>query len=126
MPEFLKPMLRDEVSIVLDSKGLEYTEDAADAILTMAYLHKLLSTEDVAREDAWGTLAPGGDSRFIAEVHVKLENSITRDLVWSGTLSKLHYAAVGSYMHDAPARLAMKDAFARLFADYPNRILEEP
>lgn len=125
MPEFLKPMLRDEVSIVLDSKGLEYTEADADAVLTMTYIHWLLSKEENAREVAWGTLSPGGDSRFIAKVDVELKNSVTREVVWSGTMSKHHYAAIGAYMHDVPARSAMRKAFSALFADYPNRILEE-
>jgi hypothetical protein len=125
MPEFLKPMLRDEASIALDSKGLEYTEGDGDAVLTMTYIHWLLSKEEDAREVAWGTLSPGGDSRFIAKVHVALKNSVTREVVWSGTMSKYHYVAVGSYMHAVPARSAMRKAFNALFADYPNRILEE-
>ena len=33
MPEFLKPMLRDEASIVLATKGLNYSEGDADALL---------------------------------------------------------------------------------------------
>ncbi len=125
MPEFLKPMLRGEVSIVLDSKGLEYTEGDADAVLTMTYVHRQLSTEDVARKVVWGTLSPGGDSRFIAEVHSELKNSITREVVWSGTMSNLHNVAIGAYMHDVPARSAMRKAFSTLFAGYPNRILED-
>jgi hypothetical protein len=125
MPEFLKPMLRDEVSMVLDSKGLEYTEGDAHAVLTMMYVHRLLSKEDVERKVAWGTLSPGGDSRFVAEVHAELKKSVTNEVIWSGTLRKLHNVAIGAYMHDAPARSAMREAFKVLFADYPNRILED-
>jgi hypothetical protein len=125
MPEFLKPMLRDEVSIVLAGKGLEYTEGDSDAILTMTYVHRLLSTEDDVRKDARGTVSPGGVSRFVAEVHTELKNSVTREVVWSGVLSKRHNVALDAYMHDDPARSAMRKAFNTLFADYPNRLLED-
>lgn len=121
MPEFLKPMLRDEVSLVLNSKGLDYTEGNADSILTMAYVDQPLTQQAIDANEAWGSLSPGGDTRFIAEVHIKLKNSVTQELVWSGVMSKLHNVSVGSYMHEAPARAAMRNAFFALFADYPDR-----
>ena len=49
MPEFLKPMLRDEAAIVLDTKGLEYTEGDAHAVLRMSYVHNLIPPELPAR-----------------------------------------------------------------------------
>ena len=125
MPEFLKPMLRDEVSLVLSSKGLDYTEGDADSVLTMAYVDQPLTQEAIDANEAWGSLSPGGDTRFIAEVHLKLNNSVTQELVWSGVMSKLHNVSVGSYMHEAPARAAMRDAFFALFADYPDRIVDQ-
>jgi hypothetical protein len=125
MPEFLKPMLRDEVSLVLSSKGLDYTEGDADSVLTMAYVDQPLTQEAIDANEAWGSLSPGGDTRFIAEVHLKLNNSVTQELVWSGVMSKLHNVSVGSYMHEAPARAAMRDAFFALFADYPDRIVDK-
>lgn len=121
MPEFLKPMLRDEVSLVLSSKGLDYTEGDADSVLTMTYVDQPLTQEAIDANEAWGSLEPGGDTRFIAEVHIKLNNSVTHELIWSGVISKLHNVSVGSYMHEAPARAAMRNAFFALFADYPNR-----
>jgi len=125
MPEFLKPMLRDEVSLVLSSKGLDYTEGDADSILTLAYMDRPLAREAVDANEAWGSLSPGGDTRFIAEVHLNLTNSVTHELVWSGVMSKLHNVSMGSYMHEAPARAAMRDAFFALFADYPDRVVEK-
>ena len=125
MPEFLKPMLRDELNLVLSSKGLDYTEGDADSILTLAYVDRPLTQEAIDENEAWGSLAPGGDTRFIAEVHLKLRNSVTQEMIWSGVMSKLHNVSVGSYMHEAPARSAMRDAFFALFADYPDRIIDQ-
>ena len=71
-------------------------------------------------DDFSRTLSPGGDTRFIAEVHVDLTNSVTGELIWSGLLSRYHNVVMGSYMHDAPARAAMRQAFSDLFAGYPN------
>lgn len=125
MPEFLKPMLRDEVSVVLDSKGLEYTEGDAHAVLTMTFVHRPLPMEGSAQEMTPGAVSADYDARFIAEIRVEMKNSVTHELLWSGAISKLHNATRGSYMHEAPARAAMRKALIALFADYPNWILED-
>lgn len=119
-PEFLKPMLRDEASIVLDMKGLEYTEGDAHAILRMTFVNRTLSANEAARDEAWETIAPGGGVRFIAEVQVELSNSVTGEKIWAGSMGRVHNVYEGSYMHDAPARTAMRNAFLVMFADYPN------
>jgi len=120
MPEFLKPMLRDEASLVLDTKGLEYTEGDAHAILLMTFVNRTLSAPDSARDEAWETTAPAGGVRFIAEVQLELKNSVTGERLWAGTMGRMHNVYEGSYMHDAPAKSAMRNAFLEIFADYPD------
>lgn len=120
MPEFLKPMLRDEASLVLDTKGLDYTEGDAHAILLMTFVNRTLSSDESARDEAWETIAPGGGVRFIAEVQVELKNSVTGEKLWAGTMGRVHNVYEGSYMHDAPAKSAMRNAFLEIFADYPD------
>ena len=122
-PEFLKPMLRDEAAIVLDTKGLEYTEGDAHAILHMSFVNRTLSAEDSELE-GWERVAPGGGVRFVAQVQVELRNSVTGERIWAGTMQRIHNVYEGSYMHDAPARAAMRNAFMEMFADYPNRELD--
>ena len=124
-PEFLKPMLRDEAAIVLDSKGLEYTEGDADAVLLMRFENITMTREQEEQLEAWERIAPGGGVRFMARVQLEMCNSVTRDTIWSASLQRLHNVYEGSYMHDAPARAAMRDAFMEIFADYPNRYLEQ-
>lgn len=123
MPEFLKPMLRDEASIVLDSKGLDYTEGDADAVLTMTYIDTPLSSDNAGQDEEQG--APGVGAQFIAEVRVELKNSVTGELISSGSVSRIHNVTVGAYMHEAPAREAMRKAFIGLFADYPDPIVDD-
>jgi len=121
MPEFLKPMLRDEASVVLDMKGLEYTEkDGADAILNMTFINRTLETGEAAQDEAWETISPGGGVRFIAEVRLKMTDAASGEKVWSGNMDRVHNVYEGSYMHDAPGRAAMRDAFLDMFADFPN------
>ena len=117
-PEFLKPMLRDEAAIVLGAKGREYTEGPADAVLTMGYVDKTLerSSEEL---EAWERIAPGGGVRFIAEVQMRMTAAGSEEVLWSGTMQRIHNVYEGSYMHDAPARAAMRSAFVEVFADLP-------
>jgi len=120
MPEFLKPMLRDEASVVLDTKGLEYTEGDAHAILSMTFVNRTLTAVNSARDEAWETTAPAGGVRFIAEVQLELKKSVTGEMLWAGTMGRVHNVYEGSYMHDAPAKSAMRNAFLEMFADYPD------
>lgn len=122
-PEFLKPMLRDEASIVLAQKGLQYTEGDADAVLKMTFVNKTLEQDEEDLE-GWQRSAPGGGVRFIALVEMEMNNAVTGERIWSGSMQRVHSVYEGSYMHDAPARAAMRDAFRRIFADYPNPELE--
>lgn len=122
-PEFLKPMLRDEAAIVLNAKGLRYTEGSADAVLKMTFINKTLE-RDQERIEAWEKTAPAGGVRFVAQVVLEMTHSVTGELVWSGSMQRTHTVYEGSYMHDAPARAAMRTAFLEMFADYPDRRLE--
>ena len=125
MPEFLKPMLRDEASTVLHTKDLEYTEGDADAVLKMAYVDKTYEGPEARRDEAWETNAPAGGMRFIAEVQMELRNTVTNELIWAGSMSRIHNVYEGSYMHEAPARAAMRNAFTELFSDLPDPVLDE-
>jgi hypothetical protein len=121
MPEFLKPMLRDEAAIVLDGKGLEYTEGDAQAILKMTYVHNPLPEDSLEKPlDSLGeSSAPGITTRFMAEVKIEMRDAVSQELIWSGMMVRAHHVQMGAYMHDQPARAAMRDAFATLFAEYP-------
>jgi len=121
-PEFLKPMLRDEASIVLASKGIDYTEGDADAVLTFTYIHTPLTGDQADQDMAGGSGTPGDGTKFMAEVRVELKNTVTGELISSGSVSRAHNVTVGAYMHEAPARAAMRNAFVELFADYPDPI----
>ncbi len=118
-PEFLKPMLRDEASLVLAEHGFEYTEGDAESILLMTFVNKTME-ESPEEQEAWERIAPGGGVRFIAQVVLELRESVSRELIWSGSMQRIHNVYEGSYMHDAPARLAMRAAFSELFASLPN------
>jgi len=119
-PEFLKPMLRDEASIALSTKGLEYVEGDAHAILMMTYVNRTLESGEAARDEAWETIAPGGGVRFIAEVQLEMTDAVSHEKIWAGSMARVHNVYEGSYMHEAPARTAMRNAFLDMFADFPN------
>lgn len=127
MPEFLKPMLRDEVSRVLSPKGLAYTEGEADAVLLMTFVNEPLPSD----VELAGTEAGDGAiseqvvaARFNARVEVEVRDSVTGERIWTGWISRRHYVPDGAYMHDAPARQAMREAFAGVFAEWPDRRTE--
>jgi len=121
VPEFLKPMLRDSAATVLAAKGLEYTEGDAHAILQMTYVDKTLEEESNYDLEAWEKVAPGGGVRFIAEVLLEIRDAVSGERIWSGSMQRIHNVYEGSYMHDEPAKAAMRQAFAEIFAGYPDQ-----
>jgi hypothetical protein len=124
-PEFLKPMLRDSVSIVLDSKGLQYTEGEAHAILAMRYVDRTLTRQEETDIESWERVAPGGGIRFMAVVEMEMTDSVTGERIWAGSMQRVHNVYEGSYMHDEPAKAAMRVAFMEIFAGFPNPGLEQ-
>ena len=121
-PEFLKPMLRDEASIALANHGYDYTEGDADAILLMTFVNKTLE-QNPEEQEAWERIAPGGGVRFIAQVVITMSDSVSGERIWAGDMQRIHNVYEGSYMHDIPARAAMRDAFVELFGSLPDRTI---
>lgn len=124
MPEFLKPMLRDEASRVLATKGLSYTEGTGDAVLMMSLINRPLDP-DVAfieGDDGEAKRAVTTAVRFDARVEIEMRDSVSRDRIWSATMNRVHYAPEGAYMHEEPAREAMRSAFRSIFANFPTRM----
>jgi hypothetical protein len=115
MPEFLKPMLRDEVSRVLRTRHLAYTEGVADAVLTIAFSSSPMARDDTRREGENDALV-----HFEAELNLEFRNSVTDERIWSGTMSRAHHVAEGETMHDDRARSALRVALSELFADFPD------
>jgi len=127
-PDFLKPMLRDEVSQVLAAKGIAYTEGEADAVLLMTFVNEPLPSD----VELAGTEAGDGATsesivaaRFNARVELEMRDSVTGERIWSGWINRRHYVPDGAYMHEAPARQAMREAFAGVFANWPGRPPED-
>ncbi len=129
MPEFLKPMLRDEASRVLAEHGLDYTEGDAHAVLLMEFENRPMPSVMAATGKDSRDLPADQQpiaARFDARVAVELSDSVSGERLWAGTMSRPHYVTEGAYMHEPPARVAMRDAFRLIFADLPNRLATIP
>ena len=125
MPEFLKPMLRDEVSRVLADKGLAYSEGEAQSVLLMTFDNLPLpsAVAESASESGERSMRIVA-ARFNARVSLEMTDSVSGERVWAGRLSRVHYVTEGAHMHEAPARRAIRDALRDIFADFPNRNTE--
>ncbi|MCB1845016.1 MAG: hypothetical protein KDI09_18770, partial [Halioglobus sp.] len=112
----------------LADKGLSYTEGTADAVLTMSLENRPLAP-DVAFTGRDGGESQGSPvttaTRFDARVEMEMLDSVSRDRIWAATLSRVHYAPDGAYMHEEPAREAMRSAFRHVFANFPGRPVTE-
>ncbi len=69
-------------------------------------------------DDFEGHISPGGNFRYVARVRVNVFDGTSGDLVFSGSVQRIHDVDPGEYMHTGNASLAIFQAFTRLLSDF--------
>ena len=57
---------------------------------------------------------------YIAEVEILMRETATNNLVWAGSISRIHQVSPGEYMHEEGARPEFLQAFRRVLRNYPD------
>ena len=119
MPAFLSPLMVSNFSVAFANHGLQPMATAGDLHVQLKYDQSNL-LDSVDHDDFGDHIAPGGDVRFIARVTVNIYDGQSRELVWSGSLQRLHDVSPGEYMHTGNASVALLQSFSELLASFPK------
>jgi len=119
MPAFLSPLMLSNFSVAFANHGLQPMPADGDLHVLLRY-HQSNLLELVDHDDFGDRIAPGGDVRFIARVTVSIYDGRSRELVWSGSLQRLHDVSPGEYMHTGNASTALLKSFSDLLANFPK------
>jgi len=119
MPIFLRDYVSAEFDAVVQSKGLGRDDRINDvrAVLTYRHINLDPETEDIDPFVRIESLS--AELSYIAQIDVDIYETRSNDLVWAGSLSRIHQVSLGEYMHEDRARPSFYQAFAGLMANYP-------
>ncbi len=122
LPAFLGPILVSNFSVALAERGLQPVASDGDAVVTLRYVQEDLTIEQ--GHDAFDErIDQGSDTRFVAKVEVEINAASTGELIWAGSIQRLHSIRPGDYMHTGSASVALLEAFRDLLSDYPDQDL---
>ena len=119
LPAFLGPILVSNFSVAMAERGLQPVVKDGDAVVTLRYVQETLRRE-VEQENYEERIDQGGEARFVARVVVEIRAAGADEIVWQGSIQRIHSIRPGDYMHTGRASVALLEAFRDLLSDYPG------
>jgi hypothetical protein len=116
VPPFLNKLLASNLSTVLAMKGLQPVEKEADLKVIVSYEQEDLAIA-VRQNDFDERVSEGGDVRFVAKIVVQMRDPMG-ELVFDGSVQRIHEVSPGEFMHTGVASVAIFEAFQAMLADY--------
>jgi len=119
LPAFLGPILVSNFSVAMAERGLQPVMKDGDAVVTLRYVQETLRPE-VEQDTYEERIDQGGEARFVARVVVEMRAAGADEIVWQGSIQRIHSIRPGDYMHTGRASVALLEAFRDLLSDYPG------
>lgn len=124
MPLFLRDYVANEFDIAIQEKGLNRNDQINDLRIVLRYNHVNLFP---AQQDIDPFVRRGSSNvelNYIATLEVEMYETRTSELVWAGSVSRIHSVVPGEYMHEDRAGPEFQAAFRKLLNDYPAPLNE--
>ena len=121
MPVFLRDYVVLEFDLAMREKGLTRNEGEKQLNIVLSYNHVNLAPEQEDIDPFVRTSAVSTELYYMAVIEVEMYEEATGELVWAGSISRIHHVTPGEYMHADRARPEFQSAFSRLLEAYPGR-----
>lgn len=118
LPAFLGPILVSNFNVAMAERGMQPVMENGDAIVKLSYEQQDLETSQ-DHDNFDERIDQGGEARFVARVVVEMRARGSEEVLWSGSIQRLHSIRPGDYMHTGRASIALLDAFRDLLSDHP-------
>ncbi len=130
MPGFLSNYVVAEFDAALTEKGLIRNDGnarqvesglngSADLQITLRYNQVNLNTEQEEIDPFVTNESLLTELSYIAAIDIEMRETASGELVWAGSVSRLHSVVPGEYMHQDMARPAFRRAFRTVLNSYP-------
>ncbi len=119
VPLFLRDYVVSEFESAFQAKGLSRNDRANDIRIVMTYRHIELfpgqpDIDPFVRMDALNV-----ELNYIARIEIQMIETSSNEVVWAGSVSRIHQVSPGEYMHEDRARPYFYQAFQSLLESYP-------
>lgn len=104
--------------------GLNGNGGNADLQVTLRYNHINLNSEQEEIDPFVSNESLLAEINYIADIEILMRDSAGDELVWAGSVRRLHQVVPGEYMHQEMARPAFRRAFRTVLRDYPAAPVE--
>ena len=119
MPIFLQEYVTAEFDAAFAEKGLARNDRMNDVQVLLRYNHINLTSEQESIDPFVRVEAMNVELNYVAAIDIEIRETATNDIVWAGTISRIHQVVPGEYMHENRARPAFRQAFRALLSSYP-------
>ena len=119
MPLFLADYIATEFTAVLGEKGLIRNDQVNDVKVILRYKQVDLVPGQKGIDPYEKNESLNVELSYIARVEIEITETQSSDLVWAGSVSRVHRVRPGEYMHEDRARPYFHSAFQSLLASYP-------
>ncbi len=125
MPLFLRDYVVAEFDEAFQDKGLARNDQINDLRVVLRYNHINLSSEQQEIDPFVRIESLNVELNYIATIEISIFETATNDLVWGGSISRIHQVVPGEYMHEDRARPAFQQAFRSVLASYPSLVADD-
>jgi hypothetical protein len=119
LPLFLRDYVLAEFERAFDQKGLSRNDQAHDIEVVLVYNHINFYPDQQNIDPFIRMESLNVELSYIAEINIEIAETVTREKVWAGAISRIHQVAPGEYVHEERASPEFYEAFARVLENYP-------
>lgn len=122
LPVFLRSYVSEDFEQAFSEKGMTRADNSSDLIVNLSYRHVSLDQEQQEIDPFMRMESMTVELHYIANIDIRMRERRTGDVVWAGTISRIHSVQPGEYMHQESASGAFMQTFRDLLTRYPGRL----
>lgn len=120
VPLFLRDYVSAEFESAFQQKGLTRNDRINDVRVTLRYTQIDLVPGQQEIDPFVRIESLNVELNYIAQIEIEIIETRSNDVVWAGSVSRIHQVTPGEYMHEDRARPYFYQAFQSLLASYPG------
>ncbi|MDX1492239.1 MAG: DUF4136 domain-containing protein [Pseudohongiellaceae bacterium] len=122
LPVFLRGYVSEAFTQAFSERGMTLNENASDLIVKLSYRHVSLDADQQEIDPFMRMESMNVELHYIANIDIEMRERQGGEVVWGGTISRIHSVQPGEYMHEGPATDAFLQTFRDLLTQYPSRL----
>lgn len=120
VPLFLRDYVMAEFESAFQQKGLTRNDRSNDVQIVLKYTQIDLVPGQQEIDPFVRIESLNVELNYIAQIEIEIIETRSNDVVWAGSVSRIHQVTPGEYMHEDRARPYFYQAFQSLLASYPG------